>query len=93
MLQTVLMFLAPPDNPAGAEKRLEKRLEKRSVPMATRARPGASTGWDEAGIAGSSQNQGECVVSWLAVVGNALGFSLLIAGIWLVLRLAEFVLA
>jgi hypothetical protein len=89
MLQTVLMFLAPPDNPAGAEK----RLEKRSVPMATRARPGASTGWDEAGIAGSSQNQGECVVSWLAVVGNALGFSLLIAGIWLVLRLAEFVLA
>ena len=33
--------------------------------------------------------RGESQVTWLTVVGNALGFSLLMTGLWLVVRLVE----
>ncbi len=81
MFQTVLMFLAAPQNMSGSASRSGKFSQR----MATATKPALA----HSGVQSSGEYNATDRVSWLAVVGNALGFFVLIAGLWLVLRLAE----
>jgi hypothetical protein len=87
MFQTVLLFLASPGNAARPESQVCRPASR----MATRAKDwnkGRNAAPDDA--LNEAEEEGQ--VSWLAVVGNALGFSLLMAGLWLVVRLVEILL-
>ena len=93
MLQTVLMFLASPQNEATTERRVDRPVSR----MATRAKPavaqchaeGRNESRNESRAESRAESRDEGLVTWLAVVGNALGFVLLMTGLWLVLRLVE----
>jgi hypothetical protein len=93
MFQTVLMFLASPGNAARSEIQVCRPASR----MATRARPAVALShagarakdWPQARNAALDEARGESQVTWLTVAGNALGFSLLMTGLWLVVRLAE----
>jgi hypothetical protein len=101
MFQTVLMFLASPGNAARPEIQVCRPASR----MATRARPAVAPGhagarakdWNAARNEALDQDlnevpgevRGEGQVTWLTVVGNALGFSLLMTGLWLVVRLVD----
>jgi hypothetical protein len=100
MFQTVLMFLASPGNAARPEIQVCRPASR----MATRARPAVAAShaaarakdWNEGRNAAPddalNEAREEGQVTWLTVVGNALGFSLLMAGLWLVVRLVEILL-
>lgn len=89
MIQTLLMFLALPQNAA----RTDRQVDRPALRMATRAKPVQAQCLDEGRNGGRDESRDEGLVTWLAVVGNALGFALLMTGLWLVLRLVETLLA
>ena len=85
MIQTLLMFLALPQNAA----RTDRQVDRPALRMATRAKPAQAQCLDE----GRNGSRDEHLLAWPAVVGNALGFALLMTGLWLVLCLVETLLA
>jgi len=93
MFQTVLMFLASPQDAPRSEIQVCKPASR----MATRARPAVAPGhdtardsdWNEGRNAAPDETREEGRLTWLTVAGNALGFSLLMTGLWLVVRLVE----
>jgi hypothetical protein len=80
MIQTLLMFLAPAQDPvtSGTER-------CPATSMATRKpiTPSVQNGIDRKSL----------FSTWAAVLGNAAGFVLFLSSLWLVLRLAEILLS
>jgi hypothetical protein len=97
MFQTVLMFLASPQDAPRSEVQVCRPASR----MATRARPvvapshaaARAKDWHEDRNAALDEALDEAweegQVTWLTVVGNALGFALLMTGLWLGVRLVE----
>jgi len=80
MIQTLLMFLAPAQDPANSTAERGP-----ATSMATRkpAVPSVQTGISRKSL----------LSTWAAVLGNAAGFILFLSSLWLVLRLAESLLS
>jgi hypothetical protein len=105
MFRTVLMFLASPQDAARSEIQVSRpasRMATRARPAVAPGHAGArAKDWNAARNEALDQDlnevpgevrgevRGEGQVTWLTVVGNALGFSLLMTGLWLVVRLVD----
>jgi len=81
MLQTVLMFHATSQNVTKPILRFGTWPQR----MATPGKPA----FTQSEVQCLGEPHVESRISWLNIVGNALGFFVLIAGLWLELRLAE----
>jgi hypothetical protein len=80
MIQTLLMFLAPAQDPATSTAERGP-----ATSMATR-KPAAPSVQNET-------NRKSLFSTWAAVLGNAAGFILFLSSLWLLLRLAESLLS
>lgn len=80
MIQSLLMFLAPAQEAAGTAAE-----PRQGACMATRQTLAQPSGF--------MQRRKQQISAWLGVLLNAAGFIVFMAGLWLVLRLAELLLS